>query len=205
MTTQPYHRPHWWTRHPDADASGDLSLCRWCGTSAMRPPVGAPPQTHCPAAPAVESAEIPIQLMATMVEAIYGMALIGNAPLIISAMFDRMTHPEPGDLVAGSSWYHSASVGRREDLDGFGVLLRIEDRPSLTPGDWNYGGPSQWGEWDEEVEDWVQRRPYSEAPRETMYVIRPLDRDTTFHWWNESIVAVPTSSTQLREWQGRTL
>lgn len=71
------------------------------------------------------------ELLAITGKALWRSACIGNAPPLIQRLYERMTHPVPGDLVIEIS-----SFSRVFDPDSVGRLVRIE----APPGEAHTGG-----------------------------------------------------------------
>ena len=101
----------------------------------------------------------------------YRAVLIGNAPEVTEAQFERMKNPVVGDLVTeGSTIYRSRGA---TDLDAVGILEEITREPV------EFGDPEVV--WDEQEEG----RPH---PTEPVFYIRTLD-GRRCRWVNANFIA----------------
>lgn len=114
---------------------------------------------------------VDLKALATLVRrAIYNAydgVLIGNCPAFIRKNFERMTHPQVGDLVIEAS---TVRMPYTNDLNGVGVLEKITQEP------FPFDEP-----WDEAAEG----RPW---PKEQCYYFRTFD-GRLFRWTNARVIA----------------
>ena len=110
------------------------------------------------------------QLMLPMAYRAYTALLIGGAPPVTKAMYERMTRPQPGDLII--------------ELSTCPRLMRAEAEPDDPTWDWQFVTYVR-----------SEVRTYGEdegSLTEEIHVCLKPD-GTMFEWTNARIVAVPTN------------
>jgi hypothetical protein len=135
-----------------------------------------------PSFPKLEECSHLLMLAAVGYE-LYRSNLIGNAPPSSRERFQRMTNPQPGDLVIEVStsgyWLHpSYSLGPYEYLkveNVIGILEKITREPYLR----EYGEPT-----------WNEKEEGKPEPLEDVIYLRLLASGDTFTWRNAQIVTI---------------
>lgn len=136
-----------------------------------------------------------LQLIAINAYAAYCNVLMGTSAPRGREIFERMTHPEPGDLVLETStiWQaarHAEDVPKQ--LPCLGVLLRVVDEPVCTQADLD----AMHAEGDSYTSP---NESLADIPRERVWYIQPLDNSVPeYRWTNASFIQVFNSLEQFR-------
>lgn len=120
-----------------------------------------------------------LELLAISVMFAYRNTLVGNPAPAIKRYRERMSNPEPGDLVLEVTNWGAPAVDRIGRLKSMGM----ENPPPEVVSEDNYD-EAEWG------------RPYPPY-QEQVWRIETLD-GREFRWWNANFIVIPESLEPLK-------
>jgi hypothetical protein len=114
--------------------------------------------------------------------AAYTLTIVGHAAPIADRYRERVTHPEPGDLVVETSTFAARS------RKGFGhVAVGTLVRSGV----------------EHIVESPTDEEPDGFEYDELAWYVRPFVGGDTVRWTNAEFIAIPRSQEQVRQWEKR--
>lgn len=121
-------------------------------------------------------------MMANLAMCLHSATLVGNPAPVVARMYDRISHPQPGDLVVETSRFYRQTL----DVEAFGILLAHRDEWAQTDDEYakdfaeNLNGEQDDG-W-RGVEHNVHYVQYGPQP------------DDICRWVNCSFITIPTDA-----------
>lgn len=118
--------------------------------------------------------------------------LVGNPAPVVQRMYERISHPQPGDLVIEESTFYRPDPDVR--LRSFGVLLLHRDEWWQTDDEWQ-AAVEEERRWYEEHDALGEYDPSSRPRDHAWYVQYGPHPGDVCRWTNCSFVVVPVADT----------